>query len=79
MNFKLKRSHLITAIVILAAAAYITFAFPKQDFSVYYAAGRSLLSGRVDAHWSQALATGLLLTGAWLSVRASLRAAVTNR
>ena len=38
-----------------------------------------LLSGRVDAHWSQALATGLLLIGAWLSVRASLRAAVTNR
>jgi drug/metabolite transporter (DMT)-like permease len=31
-----------------------------------------LLSGRVDAHWSQALAAGLLLVGAWISVRASL-------
>jgi drug/metabolite transporter (DMT)-like permease len=33
-----------------------------------------LLSGRVDAHWSQALAAALLLIGAWISVRASLRA-----
>ena len=38
------------AVAILAAAAYITYFFPKQDFSVYYTAGRSLLSGRVDLY-----------------------------
>jgi hypothetical protein len=32
-----------------------------------------LCGGRVDAHWSQGLAVLLLLTGAWLSVRASMR------
>ena len=50
MHFRLERSHLITAVAITAAAAYITFFFPKQDFSVYYAAGRSLLSGRIDLY-----------------------------
>jgi drug/metabolite transporter (DMT)-like permease len=33
-----------------------------------------LLSGRVQANWSQAVALVLLLTGAWLSVRSSMRA-----
>jgi drug/metabolite transporter (DMT)-like permease len=33
-----------------------------------------LLSGRVQANWSQALALVLLLAGAWLSVRSSMRA-----
>lgn len=32
-----------------------------------------LLSGRVQTHWSQAVSLLLLLTGAWLSVRASTR------
>jgi hypothetical protein len=50
MRFELKRSHLITVIAIILAAAYITLFFPKQDFSVYYSAGRSLLSGRVDLY-----------------------------
>ena len=38
-----------------------------------------MLSGRVAAHWSQAVAAGLLLIGAWLSVRASLRVRHTGR
>ena len=50
MQFRLQRSHLITAVAIIAAAVYITYFFPKQDFAVYYAAGRSLLSGRVDLY-----------------------------
>jgi hypothetical protein len=50
MQFRMHRSLLITAVAIIAAAAYITYFFPKQDFSVYYAAGRSLLSGRVDLY-----------------------------
>lgn len=33
-----------------------------------------LCSGRVEAHWSQALAALLLVAGAWISVRASMRA-----
>jgi drug/metabolite transporter (DMT)-like permease len=37
-----------------------------------------LLSGRVQANWSQALALLLLLTGAWLSVRSSMRARIRN-
>ena len=32
-------------------------------------------SGRVNAHWSQAVAVMLLLLGAWMSVRASRAAA----
>jgi drug/metabolite transporter (DMT)-like permease len=32
-----------------------------------------LLSGRVEAHWTQGLAIGLLLLGAWLSVSASMK------
>jgi hypothetical protein len=50
MKLQLKRSYLITAVAVLLIAAYITYFFPKQDFSVYYAAGRSLLSGRVDLY-----------------------------
>ena len=50
MQIRLNRSHVITAAAIVAAAAYITYFFPKQDFSVYYSAGRSLLSGRVDLY-----------------------------
>lgn len=33
-----------------------------------------LLGGRVEPHWTQALALALLLAGAWLSMRASARA-----
>lgn len=32
-----------------------------------------LCSGRVEAHWSQAVAAFLLVAGAWISVRASMR------
>lgn len=38
-----------------------------------------LLGGRVDAHWSQGLAVLLLLAGAWLSVRASMRSRTAPR
>jgi hypothetical protein len=44
------RNILITACVILVAAAYITAYFPAQDFAVYYSAGNSLLQGRTDLY-----------------------------
>src|SRR5262245_53272989 len=44
------RNILITAFVILLAAAYITAYFPAQDFAVYYTAGNSLLQGRTDIY-----------------------------
>lgn len=37
--------------------------------------GLLLLGGRVEAHWTQAVALGMLLLGAWLSVRSASRAA----
>ena len=38
-----------------------------------------LCSGRVEAHWSQGLAVVLLLAGAWLSLRASMRSRTAPR